>query len=166
MDVALREVLESDLPVFFENQLDPAATHMAAFKPRDRNAFAAHWTKILDDRQVTKKTILFDGNIAGNIVSFEVSGKREIGYWIGRQYWGKGVATQALAQFLRLATDRPLHAVVAKHNVASIRVLEKCGFAIVGETRGSPGSRGPAVDELILELGPNQGVEVNRDVRV
>lgn len=162
-DVSLRDVLESDLSIFFEHQLDPAATHMAAFKPRDKSAFTAHWTKILDDRNVSKKTILFNGQIAGNIVSFEVSGKREIGYWIGRQYWGKGIGTQALAQFLRHATERPLHAVVAKHNVASIRVLEKCGFSVVGETEGSPGSRGPMVEEFVFELGPNQVDKVNHD---
>jgi RimJ/RimL family protein N-acetyltransferase len=148
VDVLLRDVLEGDLPTFFEHQLDPAANRMAAFAPRDNDAFMAHWKKILADTAVAKKTILFDGHVAGNIVSFERSGKREVGYWIGREYWGKGIATEALLQFLRHVTERPLYALVAKHNVASIRVLEKCGFAIADHGRGSPGARGPVVLEV------------------
>jgi RimJ/RimL family protein N-acetyltransferase len=152
LDVLLRDVLEDDLPIFFEHQVDPEATRMAAFKPRDKNAFTAHWTKILADETVSKKTILFDGQVAGNILSFERSGKREVGYWIGRKYWGKGIATQALSQFLCHATERPLYAVVAKHNAASLRVLEKCGFAIVGQNRESSDTRGPVVEEFLLKL--------------
>jgi RimJ/RimL family protein N-acetyltransferase len=152
VNVLLRDVLEDDLTILFEHQLDPAASQMAAFAPRDKNAFTAHWTKILADPTVAKKTILFGGRVAGNIVAFGWSGKREIGYWIGREHWGHGIATEALRQFLRHETERPLLAVVAKHNAASIRVLEKCGFAIEGHSRGSPGARGPVVEELIFKL--------------
>jgi RimJ/RimL family protein N-acetyltransferase len=131
-DVVLRDVTEDDLAVFFEHQRDPVANRMAAFPPRDREAFMAHWTKILGDKSIIKKAILFDGHVAGNVVSFEYSGRREIGYWIGREYWGKGVATEALSGFLNHAeVRRPLHAGVAKHNAGSIRVLEKCGFTII-----------------------------------
>ena len=133
-DVRLRDVAEGDLPVFFEHQRDPGANRMAAFPPRNWDAFIAHWTKILGDENVTKKTILIDGRVAGNVVSFENSGEREVGYWIGREYWGKGVATKALSEFLvHVEGRRPLYAGVAKHNSASIRVLEKCGFAFTGE---------------------------------
>ena len=161
MDVLLRDVLESDLPILFEHQLDPTAHRMAAFTPRDKNAFMAHWkSKILADQTVAKKTVLFDGHVAGYVVSFERSGKREIGYWIGRQYWGKGIATKALSQFLRKVTERPLYAVVAKRNIASIRVLEKCGFAIAGQLRGSSDARGTVVEELILKLSASEGREM------
>src|SRR5689334_20021850 len=95
-DVRLRDVIEADLPIFFEHQLDPNATRMAAFPSRDRVAFMAHWTKILGDTTVTTKTILVDGQVAGNVVSFELLNARAVGYWIGREYWGKGVATRAL----------------------------------------------------------------------
>jgi RimJ/RimL family protein N-acetyltransferase len=133
-DVLLRDVAEGDLPVFFEHQRDPEASRLAAFPPRDRDAFEAHWTKILDDESITKKTVLFDGHVAGNVVSFENCGEREVGYWIGREYWGKGLATEALSQFLgHMEVRRPLYAGVAKHNVASIRVLQKCGFTVIGE---------------------------------
>jgi RimJ/RimL family protein N-acetyltransferase len=132
--VVLHDVTEGDLAIFFEHQRDPVANRMADFPPRDRDAFSAHWTKILADESVTKKTILFDGRVAGNVVSFEQDGEREVGYWIGREYWGRGVAMKALSVFLsRVEVSRPLNAGVAKHNIASRRVLEKCGFTVVGE---------------------------------
>lgn len=152
-DVRLRDVTEGDIPIFFEHQLDPVAIRMAAFPPRDREAFTAHWTKILGDETVTVKTVLFGGLVAGNIVSFERSGLREAGYWLGREYWGKGIATKALSEFLRQVKTRPLHARAARHNIASIRVLEKCGFIISGHDKGSPDARGEEVEEVILKLG-------------
>jgi len=144
--VLLREVEESDLPFFFEHQLDPEATHMAGFPSRDRDSFMAHWNRILEDRSVVKKTVLFEGGVAGNIVSFVKSGEREVGYWIGRGFWGRGVATRALAGFLRLEARRPLYAGVARHNAASLRVLQKCGFRI---SREEP-------DVLILKLSADE----------
>ena len=134
--VLLRNVVESDLPVFFEQQLDPVANQMAAFPARDRETFMAHWTKILAGETNILKTILYGDQVAGNIVSWEQpdeGSEREVGYWLGREYWGKGIATRALSLFLEQVTARPLYAYVAKHNLASIRVLEKCGFIITGE---------------------------------
>jgi RimJ/RimL family protein N-acetyltransferase len=152
-DVRLRDVTEGDLPVFFEHQIDPEAIRMAAFPPRDREAFTAHWTKILGDETVTKKTVLVGGLVAGNIVSFERSGGREVGYWLGREYWGKGIATRALSEFLRQVKTRPLHARAARQNLASIRVLEKCGFTPTGHDTTSPEARCEEVEEVILKLG-------------
>jgi GNAT superfamily N-acetyltransferase len=135
-DVRLRDVTESDLPIIFEQQLDPEANQMAAFAARD----------------TVKKTILFEGQVAGNIGKFEQSGQPLVGYWIGKQYWGKGIATKALAALLDHVKERPLYAHVAKHNVASIRVLEKCGFTICGEDRGDSSSGGDEIEEVVLAL--------------
>jgi RimJ/RimL family protein N-acetyltransferase len=154
-DVLLRDVTQSDLPIFFEQQLDPEATRMAAFPARDGDAFTAHWTKILGDETITKKTILFDGHVAGNIVSFEQGGKPQVGYWIGKEYWGKGIATKALSKFLGYVEARPLYAHVAKHHIASIRVLEKCGFTICGEDKEFSNAGGEEVEEFILKLEAN-----------
>lgn len=148
-DVQLRDVTESDLPIFFEHQLDPEATEMAAFLSRDRDAFMTHWAKIMADDSVILKTILFDGQVAGNIVSFVQSGEHEVGYWIGKEYWGKGIATKALAAFLDHVKTRPLYAHVAKHNIGSRRVLEKCGFTIVSEDKFS-NAHGDDLEEFIL----------------
>jgi len=95
--VSLRDVKESDLPIFFDQQLDPEATRMAAFPSRDRDAFMAHWTKSMADETTTLQTIMFDGSVVGNIVCWEQSGQRSVGYWIGREYWGKGIASEALS---------------------------------------------------------------------
>lgn len=141
----------SDLPYFFEHQLDPEATHMAGFPARNRESFMAHWNRILGDESVVKKTIHFEGEVAGNIVSFVNSGHREVGYWIGREFWGRGVATRALAGFLCLEGRRPLYAGVARHNAASIKVLENCGFRVSGE---EPDGLNP---ELVADGGTGEG---------
>ena len=83
--------------------------------------------------------------VAGNIGSWEQDGKRFVGYWVGREFWGKGVATRALQEFVGEVTKRPLHAWVAASNVGSIRVLEKCGFVQVD-------SRTTDVEELLFQL--------------
>lgn len=150
IDLLLRDVTEEDLPILFQHQLDPEAIDMAAFPPRDWRAFTAHWTKILGDERVETKTIVFQGQVAGNVLCFESSGKPHVGYWIGSEFWGRGVATEALSQFTRNLTTRPLYARVAKANGASIRVLEKCGFAVTGEDVSS--ARGVTAEELIMEL--------------
>ncbi len=150
--IRLRDVTEGDLPVFFEHQRDPVAVESAAFPPRDREAFMAHWSKILGDGAVVKRTVLVDGRVAGNVVSWEQDGEREIGYWIGREHWGRGVATEAVSEFLRQVTTRPLFAHVAERNVASVRVLEKCGFTLVGKHEEAPATGGAAVRYLILKL--------------
>lgn len=135
-DVRLREVIEADLPILFEQQWDPEANAMANFPARDRDAFMAHWTKILADETLPVRAILFGPEVAGNIVSWEQDGRRLVGYWIGKAYWGRGIATQAMSEFLKVVTSRPLYAHVAKHNVGSIRVLEKSGFTLCADEVG------------------------------
>ena len=133
MKVQLRDVEAQDLALFFEHQRDPVAVEMVMFRSRDAAEFAQHWAKLLADETNLKQTIIVDGQVAGNIGSWtSAEGQREVGYWIDRAFWGRGVATAALAAFLRLEPTRPLHAGVAKHNLASIRVLQKCGFTITG----------------------------------
>jgi RimJ/RimL family protein N-acetyltransferase len=124
----LRDVVEADLPIFFEHQRDAEATRMADFPARDRETFTAHWQRVLADEAATKKTIVFEGHVAGNVVSWDQDGRRLVGYWVGKEFWGKGLATKALAELLEELTMRPLHAYVVATNIGSIRVLEKCGF--------------------------------------
>lgn len=150
-EVRLRDVEPSDLPIFYEQQLDADATRMAAFPSRDRAAFDAHWaTNILGNPSAVTQTILLDGQVAGNIGSWLQDDVRLVGYWIGKEYWGKGVATRALAAFLLLVTERPLCAHVVRHNVGSIRVMEKCGF--IFEREESAGVAGDDVVELVFVL--------------
>jgi RimJ/RimL family protein N-acetyltransferase len=150
-DVQLREVLESDLPVFFDHQRDPEANRQANFPPRDWDAFMAHWANVLRDDDNLNKTILFNGRVAGNVGSYVRDGHREVGYWLGRDFWGQGIASRALAAFLADEKTRPLFAGVAQHNRASVRVLEKCGFSVVGV---EPPADGGQTAYIILKLPP------------
>jgi RimJ/RimL family protein N-acetyltransferase len=157
-EVLLRDVREEDLPIFFEQQRDPAANYMAAFTardPTDKEAFAAHWKRILSDAEVLVKTVVFDGHVVGSVAKFldKEFGKPEVTYWIGKEYWGMGLATQALSRFLGDVKERPIYGRAAKDNVASIRVMEKCGFRISGFSRGFANARGKETEEAILELG-------------
>jgi RimJ/RimL family protein N-acetyltransferase len=154
--IQLRDVSETDLPIFFEQQLDPEATQMAAFPSRNRDGFMSHWAKIMADDSVVIKTILFNGSVAGNIVCFEQLGEREVGYWLGKEYWGKGIASRALEEFLKQIETRPLYAHVAKHNIASRRVLEKCGFTVSAEDRFFSQILGKDIEEYILVLNKNE----------
>ena len=104
---------------------------MAAFtakEPGNKAAFLSHWAKVLDDETIVLRTILVGDKVAGHIVSHRWLGEPEIGYWLGREYCGQGIATMALSAFLLEATERPLYARTAKDNQASIRVMEKYGF--------------------------------------
>ena len=153
--ILLREVKNSDLPIFFEQQLDSTANYMAAFTrkdPTDRESFDAHWTKILADETIPIKTILFEGQVAGSILSYIQFGEREVSYWLGKEFWGKGIATKALSEFLAELEERPLHARAAKDNIASIRVLKKCGFVVSGHDQGFVNARGQEIEEVIMIL--------------
>jgi RimJ/RimL family protein N-acetyltransferase len=153
--ITLRAVEPSDLPIFFDHQQDAQARSMAAFTsedPADHGAFIAFWDRLTADDGITKRTILVDGQVAGQVMSFEMFGDVEVTYWIGREFWGRGVATAALRGLLDIVTFRPLQARVAKDNAGSVRVLEKCGFVVTGEDRGFANARGEEIDEYVLVL--------------
>ena len=149
----LRAVEEGDVDAFYEQQLDPEATRMALFPAREREAFYAHWQRILADETLTKKTIVHYGEVAGNILCWPQDGRLLVGYWLGREFWGKGLATRALAELVDVVTARPLHAWVAKSNVGSVRVLEKCGFVVAGSRAEVDERLGERIEELLFELG-------------
>ena len=129
---------------------------MAAFTakdPTDREVFDAHWAKIMADLGILIKTILYDGQVAGSVLTHGWFGDPEVSYWLGREFWGKGIATQALRAFLDIQQTRPLYSRVAIDNLASIRVLEKCGFVKIGEDKEFSNARGVEVEEAVMELG-------------
>jgi RimJ/RimL family protein N-acetyltransferase len=152
-DIRLRDVDEADFEFFFEHQRDPVANEMADFPARERDMFMARWAEILRDETVTARTVLLHDRVAGHVESFDRSGIREVGYWLGRAYWGRGVGTMALTEFLGHEKKRPLYARVAVHNLASIRVLQKCGFTVSTEGDGLQVEPIDDVEEVILKLG-------------
>ena len=131
--ILLRPVLETDLPILFEQQLDPETIAMSAYPSKDRGDFMRHWEGILNNKATTARTLVYKEKIAGHIVCWKEKYEQQIGYWIGKQFWGRGIASAALAEFLLEVKTRPLYARVANHNLASKRVLEKCGFALLDE---------------------------------
>ncbi len=145
----IRDVDDSDLESFFEHQRDPVAMRMALVPARERAEFMAHWAKIRADQTILTQAIVEGNRVVGNVVSWEQSGMRLVGYWIGRSDWGRGIATKALALFLGHVASRPLHAYVEVHNAGSIRVLEKCGFR---RAEPAPSSDEDDVEELLLVL--------------
>lgn len=152
----LRNVVKGDLSIFFAHQLDPEANYMAAFTAKDptsRKDFTFRWNRILGSPNVIIKTIVYDDQVAGHVLSYEQEGKTEVSYWIDKALWGLGIATRALSIFLtEVNKTRPIFARVAKDNLASLRVLEKCGFRVNGAGRGFANARGAEIEELILEL--------------
>jgi len=146
----LRDVLEADLPIFFEHQQDADARRMAASPGREWEAFVAHWrTKVLAEPSSRVKTVVSNGRVAGYVSSWERDGDRLIAYWLGKEYWGRGIATAAVAEFLMVhELKRPLHAYVARANVGSIRVLEKSGF----QPFRPPTSGADGVEEILFRL--------------
>ncbi|MGZ8693936.1 MAG: GNAT family N-acetyltransferase [Gaiellaceae bacterium] len=138
-EVELREVADGDLEALFEHQLDEEAAAMAGFPSRERDAFVAHWARIRADPAVVTRSILAGGSLAGSLAVFPDVGKRAVGYWIGKDFWGRGIATAALGRFLDGYEERPLHAWVLASNAASKRVLEKCGFKPASDARVEPG---------------------------
>src|SRR6195256_6513180 len=110
MTVTLREVTQEDLPIFFEHQLDAEATRMAAFPSRDRDAFMAHWARIMSketNETGILNTILADGTVAGNVVYWEAAGEPNIAYWLRQTHWGEGVSSGAPAPFFNKKEGGP-----------------------------------------------------------
>jgi RimJ/RimL family protein N-acetyltransferase len=158
--VSLRAVIPSDLPAIFTHQLDTEACRMAAFTaddPTDRAAFDAHWAKIFASDTVIVRTVVVRGeagaeHVAGHIASFLRGEEREVTYWIGREFWGRGVATWALRLLLEEDGTRPIFGRAAADNKPSIRVLEKCGFVEARRERGFANARGEEIEEVVMRL--------------
>ena len=157
VEVSLRPLEHGDLDVFFDQQSDAEANAMAAFTvadPTDRAAFDAYWQRVLRDNTTTNRTIVAADEVAGHIAVYkddDLDGP-EVTYWLGKHWWGQGIATRALEQLLAEVGTRPLYARCAETNPASRRVLQKCGFGVVGEDEGFANAHGRVVREDILRL--------------
>lgn len=155
MEFLLRATIESDLEVFFLNQLDDESNQMAAFTsvdPSDKKTYIEKWTRLLNDETIHMKTIIYNDEIAGTVAKYEMDGESEITYWIGKRYWGRGIASKAVEAFLRLEKKRPIYGKAASDNTKSIRVLEKSGFKRIGSEMSYANARGKEIEEVIYRL--------------
>lgn len=155
-EIKLRQTQISDLEFLFQFQLDKEAIYLAAFTPKDptdKEAYMAKYTKHLNDPVINMQTILVDGAIVGSLAKFEIEGDAEITYWIDRKFWGQGIASTALRDFLTIESTRPVFGRVAFDNLGSQKVLEKCGFVRIGEDRGFANARQAEIEEFIYKLG-------------
>lgn len=150
--VRLRDVTEADLPELYRMSLDQESNRMAMVKPRDRSFFEAHWAKVLRCPDTVSRVILLDDRVVGKVSCFCADGVNMVGYWIDRAYWGRGIATRALKALLEEVEVRPLQARVAMTNLGSIRVLEKCGFTVIGREHSPETERYLECEEAILML--------------
>ncbi|MEO6232743.1 MAG: GNAT family N-acetyltransferase [Ferruginibacter sp.] len=153
--VKLRQTEKSDLEHLFQFQLDKEAGFLAAFMPKDptdKEAYFEKYSRHLKDPTINMRTILVDETIAGSIAKFEIGGDAEITYWIDKKFWGKGIATAALNNFLTIESARPLFGRVAFDNLGSAKVLEKCGFIKTGTDKGFANARQAVIEEFIYKL--------------
>jgi ribosomal-protein-alanine N-acetyltransferase len=154
-EMSLRPLREDDLPTMFEIQLDDTAQQLAAFTgkdARDRDAYLAKFRKILADDSIVTRVVEIGGEVVGSVAAFPIEGDLEVTYWIRRDWWGRGVASAALAALLDEVTARPLRGRVAEDNLGSVRVLERNGFVLVGSEQAFAGARQATITELIFRL--------------
>lgn len=154
-DTKIVDMKKEDLDTFFQYHFDESANFMVAFANKNsvnREFFDLKWKKILEDDSIVKKSILWNQKLAGYIVFFERLGRHEVGYWLGREFWGKGIATKSLLQFINQNTTRPMYGCVVTDNIASVNVLAKCGFHIIDTEKAFANARDMEVDEYIMIL--------------
>ena len=154
-DIKLRPTEIQDLDLLFQFQLDKEGGYLAAFMPKDptdKSAYINKQIKLLDDPTVNNQTIIIDNVIAGSIGKFVMEGDAEITYWIDRKFWGQGIATKALKEFLKIETARPIFGRVAFDNFGSQKVLEKYGFIKTGTDKGFANAKQTEIEEFIYKL--------------
>ena len=154
-NITLTETEKDDLNSFFQFQLDKEANYLAAFTskdPNDKTAYMEKYTKHLADPTIHMRTIKVNDVIAGSIAKFVMENEAGITYWIDRKFWGQGIATTALKNFLKIEQARPIYGRVAFDNYGSQKILEKCGFVKTGKDKGFANARQAEIEEYIYKL--------------
>jgi RimJ/RimL family protein N-acetyltransferase len=118
--------------------------------PDDRVAFDSRWDKIWNSSQITTRTIVAGGQVAGHTSCHPHGENMEVTYWLGREHLGGGLATQALKGMLHIVVDRPMFARTATDNIGSISVLQKCWLKITGKNKDFANGRSEDTEEYVL----------------
>ena len=163
--IILRPWLEEDAPALFKYASDPEVGPRAGWPPHRsldesreviRTVFSGEgmWAVVLKE---TGEPIGCAGYLPASLSNLEISeGQCEVGYWIARPYWGRGICTEALRLIVRYCFEEKGFSVLwgdyFPENPASGRVMEKCGFSDTGLTTMCPN----------LEVGSDRPVRVMR----
>jgi len=154
-NITLTKTEKDDLEVFFQFQLDKEANYLAAFTskdPNDKTAYIEKYSKFLNDPTINMRTIKINNEIVGSISKFVLEKKAEITYWIDRKFWGQGIATLALNDFLKIEQVRPIYGRVAFDNYGSQKVLVKNCFLKIGSDKGFANARQTEIEEYIYKI--------------
>lgn len=151
-NVELRPVLTEDVALFFEHHLEVRPLPVGASLDERQATFIAGWSQMLADKSVLARTIVSEGDVAGYVVCARQREQPTISSWLGRRFWGHGIATKAVKAFVDLVEERPVYARVAYDNLAALQVLRKTGFAIIGHDSFFSESHGYEIDEIICAL--------------
>ncbi len=153
--ITLRRTEVGDLEVLFNYQMDEEYGHMAAFvneNYQNKDVYIEKWTRLLADPTVDTHAILLDNKVVGSVGTWMLEDEPQITYGVGKEFWGKGIVTEALRQFLAFTDRRPLYGRAAADNVASISILKKCGFKKIGDEQHYAHARGKEIDEVVYVL--------------
>jgi RimJ/RimL family protein N-acetyltransferase len=120
-------------------------------------------------RNADGELINADGELIGGcgLDGFEVgkSHRAELGYWLARPYWGRGIMTDVVRVLCDYAfAELGLEKIIAytfERNLASSRVLEKCGFELEGRLRRHIKKDGELIDVRLYALFKPDGTNPN-----
>ena len=96
----------------------------------------------------------FVGSVGVYLREREYAHTAELGYWLSPQFWGRGIATEAVNRFVEEVFETTsitrIFNPVSAPNTASIRVMEKCGFVLEGTLKQAILHDGKLIDEMVF----------------
>ena len=153
--IKLDKTTKENLDTLFVFQTNKDGVMMAAFtseNPSDKVAYMKKWTAIVDNPEIMMQTIRLENTIVGSVIHFDMMNETNVSYWIDQEFWGKGIATKALNEFIKSSNKRPLYGRVAYDNFGSQKVLEKCGFKSIGKEKEFANARKKEIEEFVYIL--------------
>ncbi len=156
MVICLRPITEADLQTLAQFLCDEDAIFMAGAGSgsTDVSTHIQHFKKLMEDESISMAVIISGASVVGYIAAFMRGDEREITYWIGREYWGQGIASKAVKLFLPSLQEKyvgeQIFARVVKGNKASEHVLLKAGFKATQTDKFYSDIRSTEVTETIF----------------
>lgn len=158
--LVLRAPMRGDVPALQKladnpNVADKLARLPSPYTRADAIAFVEIFAQRADERPFAITTR--QGEFLGIVgFTFAMGSHAELGYWLGEPYWGQGFMSEAVKALLEAAFATGLFPAIEaralQSNAASIHVLQKAGFATIGQDTEAPGpGRGRPLFKFRLE---------------